>query len=192
MADERPWKLAPASFRTGRIFCAGIIQVAELRSSIIAVMVDTMTHHNTPDQFDAMWVPDDPETGREAPWEIDALWTPDINTEDQAAWTITLGRIEIKTSEIKSPSSHGPADSPSGSIRDSGSLSYLAESILEAQWILCTPLEAIKYALDEHIDAMIETGHSLYRNELDNPVGHAEFVAALLEIVQFFVANEAK
>lgn len=134
-----------------------------------------MTHDNTPDQFDAMWVPDETETGREAPWEIDALWTPDINAEDEAAWEATKVRTALKTLEIKS-----------------SSLSYLAESILEAQWILCTPLEAIQYALDEHIDAMIETGHSLYRDELDNPVGHAEFVSALSEIVQFFVAHELR
>ncbi len=145
-----------------------------MRSSIIPVTIDTMTNNNTPDQFDAMWIPDEPETGRDAPWEADALWTPDIDAEDQGA-IADPNWPEIKTIEIKS-----------------SSLSYLAESILEAQWILCTPLEAIKYALDEHIDAMIETGHSLYRDELDNPVGHAEFVAALLEIVQLFIANDAK
>ena len=152
----------PLEARDGQIFRAGIIQIVELRSLVIPVTIDTMTNNNTP-------IPEELETGREAPWEIDALWTPDIDAEDQAAWEIVKNRLELKTTK---------------------SLSYLAESILEAQWILCTPLEAIRYALDEHIEAMIETGHSLYRDELDNPIGHAEFVAALSEIVQFFVAHE--
>jgi hypothetical protein len=105
---------------------------------------------------------------REIPEQYDALWVPDV-THEEIEFALAQ-QAELKTR----------------------SMSPLAEAILEDQWILCTPLEAIQYAIDSHIDSILENGHSIYRDQNENPIDHATFVAALSEIVSFFVFQESQ
>jgi hypothetical protein len=66
-------------------------------------------------------------------------------------------------------------------------LSDLAEAIIEDKWILCSPEDAVRFAIIEYIDYFEENRPYLFA---DNPVDGMTFLAAINEIINHFTERD--